>query len=251
VHAAPLALDTKGILRRAGADARETTMFCQRFAPIFLSLVAGCAGVANSESLPEHTGTAASALLAPASCAEVRAEDPNAPDGDYTLWVGERTAEIYCHDMAGTPREFVTLANTGPAVNFSQYTTGGYVSGTSIKTQYEKVRIDPETMLVDVSDETFSTSTGNIGGQTSMSYGVAESCSGPPTGLANIDLTGTPFAVAPDSFTQTGWYPAGDAVYSSDDQVVDLTGGGACGWTSPAGGRSGFVLQLEYVEETP
>lgn len=223
-------------------------MFQRRFAPIFapivLTLVAGCTGA--SESQPESTGAAASAL-APASCAAIHSVNPSAPDGPYTLQVGDREAEIYCHDMAGTPREFVTLASTGPSVNFSQYTSGGYVGGTSVRTQFTKIRIDLTNMRVDISDRTFATSTGDIGGQTAMSYGVAESCSGPPTGLANIDLTGTPFAVARDSFTQTGWYPAGDAVYSNNDQIVDLTGGGACGWTSPTGGRSGYVLQLEHL----
>ena len=52
---------------------------------------------------------------------------------------------------------------------------------------------------------------------------------------------------------------AGDVVLGSDDQVVDLTGGGNCGWTGPSKGgnmcvfdpqtkNSGFALELAYID---
>ena len=194
-------------------------------------------------------GSAESALTTPTSCAEVKAEDENAPDGEYMLELALGPAEIYCDDMAGTPKEYLTLQNTSSSANFSQYTTGGYVGGTSIRTHYTKVRVDLETLRVDISDTTFSTSTGNIGGETWMSYGVARNCDWTESGVANIDLTGTPFAVMPGSFSQVGWYPVGSATYSSDDQIVSLTGGGQCGMTSPTDGTTGFALPL-YFQET-
>lgn len=78
----------------------------------------------------------ASALLAlaapsspPATCADVHAADPTAPDGTYTLVNGGKGLTLYCFDMAGTPREYVTLVNTGTGTNFSQYTAGGASPG--------------------------------------------------------------------------------------------------------------------------
>ena len=63
-------------------------------------------------------------------------------------------------------------------------------------------------------------------------------------GLANVDLRGTAFAVAPEQFVPEGETPEGEATYSDDNQVVDLTGGGHCGWMHPIG----YELQLVYME---
>lgn len=74
------------------------------------------------------------------------------------------------------------------------------------------------------------------------------------SGLANIDLQGTPFAVSPSAFLARGSNPQGGAVYSSNNQVVTLTGGGWCGSTQPAPGifnpfnnRGGAVLSLLHL----
>ncbi len=69
--------------------------------------------------------------------------------------------------MAGTPREYLTLMNTGGDFNFSQYTAGGATPGypsprESVRTNYYKIRIDPETLLVDIGDGTFSITTGTL-----------------------------------------------------------------------------------------
>jgi hypothetical protein len=126
---------------------------------------------------------------------------------------------------------------------------------------YQKVRLDVATLLVDIGDQTFATSTGSLahsGGSetvTSMPYGVAMDCKGggSHTGLANIDLTGMPFNVI-DTFTVGGYIPAGTATFSSNDQVVNPTGGGYCGWITPTpwlynpfNAQGGFRLDLGYI----
>jgi len=196
---------------------------------------------------------------APASCADIKAILPNAGNGTYTLFVDHDEAKpwkAHCHNMATAPAEYLSLPNVGPGANFSQYTASG--NGTNVRTRYSKVRIDPATLLVDISDQTFTTSSGQLthGSETvtSMPFGVAMSCNNAPSGVGNIDLTGTPFAVATGEFLQGGTNGAGSAVYSSNDRVVALTGGGFCGWTcaspatfNPFNDAGDFQLDLVYA----
>jgi hypothetical protein len=178
--------------------------------------------------------------LALASCAGVHAIAPLAPDGDYVLVTDDTILTVYCHDMAGTPREYVTLPNTGPDQNFSQYTAGLASRGTNVRTSYRKVRIDPATLRVDIGDTTFATSTGSLVHSnsgtvvTSMPYGEAMSCTYRPDGVGNIDLRGTGLTVV-DPFIVRGFpAPVGSATFSAGNQVVDLVAGAYCGWISAA-----------------
>ena len=87
---------------------------------------------ACSQGLPDMTSLArfspdgkilwlvAAALLllpdsshAAATCAEVRAQNPAAQDGTYALTLGSQQVALYCHGMASTPREYLTLPRTG------------------------------------------------------------------------------------------------------------------------------------------
>lgn len=143
------------------------------------------------------------------------------------------------------------------------------------------MRFHPDTLVVDIDDLTFATSTGSLvhGSSTitSVPYAVALDCrgGGSRTGLANVDLSGTPFAVA-DTFFTNGFIPGGTVLFGSQTvqlntnlaeadvsgfQVVDLRGGGFCGGTGPRGvGSSVFtwvrananispkpVLNLTYI----
>lgn len=205
-----------------------------------------------------------------ASCEAVKDADPAAKDGPYTLHVGGDPSKpwtAYCHDMDGKPAEYLTLVMTGKNLNFSQYTAGGSSPGVNVRTNYEKIRIDPKTLLVDVSDQTFSTSAGglmNSGGPfvTSMPYGVAMDCApqgfGIPTGMGNVDLRGTPFGVKAGVFVlgpPASGRLCGEATYLNNDQTVSLKGGGNCGFIG--GGDYGhwgvpftmgtFQMQLEYL----
>jgi hypothetical protein len=146
---------------------------------------------------------------------------------------------VYCAGMSTTPRSYITLQKTGPNDNFSQYTAGGASPGTNVRTVFTRVGIDSATLQVDIGDLTFASSTGRLlhGGSTrvtSMAYGVAMACIAPSNaGVANINLTGTPFQVA-STFALGGFSPAGTATISPGSQVVSLTGGGFCGWMTSA-----------------
>ncbi|MBI4498413.1 MAG: hypothetical protein HY689_10985, partial [Chloroflexi bacterium] len=227
------------------------------------TLTASASGLTAAVSAPFTIA----ATTVPQSCQEIRTADPSATDGEYTIAPNGQPFTVYCYDMAGTPREYLTLLNTGGSFNFGQYTAGGASAGTTVTTHYTRVRIDPATFLVNIADQTFASSTGSLlhspDQVTSMPYGVAMDCiGGVPQGRANIDLRGTPFAVV-DPFQSAG--SAGSTTFSANSQVVDLTGGGFCGWNAPASDpalynpyntrpsevNGGFVLDLTYVGFLP
>ena len=161
----------------------------------------------------------------PTSCQAIRDADPTAVDGEFVIAPNGQVFTVFCFDMAGTPREYLTLQNTGGSFNFAQFTAGGGVGGTTVRTNYTKVRLDPTTLLVNIGDQTFATSTGSaccigLTTITSMPYGTASACVGSldPAGRANIDLTCTPFLVN-DTFLTMGFDPAG-SVSGVPGQVV-------------------------------
>lgn len=224
----------------------------------------------------------ASASHLPESAQDILIANPGAPDGEYTIYPNNQVFTVYCHNMAtGAPEEYLTLVNTGRNFNFSQYTAGGAVPGTDVVTHYTKIRLDPDTLVVDIGNQTFATSNGGplqhgLYKVTWMPYGAAEACFWPnvPKGKANIDLRDTPFAVD-DEFEIAGWWVSGTVSDSSGlvfsflgtnqlpynkigavtSQVVNLTGGGYCGYTHIAGAPSpetgdGGLLQLKYIGPT-
>ena len=176
----------------------------------------------------------------PGTCADIHKQDPKAKDGNYIIYNDSTLFTVYCYDMAGTPREYISLTQTGANVNYSQYTAGGASPGTNVRTMFTKLRIDPATLTVDIGDLTFATSTGSLDHSgsgttvTSMPYGAAMSCAGPgdTSGVGNINLRGTPFQLGA-TFAVGGFDPGGSAVFGGDNQVVNLTGGGYCGWITP------------------
>ena len=139
----------------------------------------------------------------------------------------------------GDPKEYLTLVNTGGSDNFSSY-AGAHFGFPDVVTHFTKVRLDPATLRVDIDDLTFSQSTGggfNHGGiVTSMPYASAMDCDnfGSQNGLANVNLAGTPFSVN-DAFSVEGHFPGGNSTFSVGNQVVNLSGGGFCGWNWPLG----------------
>jgi hypothetical protein len=154
---------------------------------------------------------------------------------------------VYCHDMAGTPREYLAL-KTGPTTNYSYYGQGKNTSTDGQTTWYTKARLDPATLTLVLDDTTFSTSQGwRSFGSTTLNtspLGSAGDCVNlnSQTGRSNIDLTGTPFDIVPDQFQVQGWYPAGSATYSGG-QIVNLMGGGDCGAISDPDNRLRLTLR--------
>jgi hypothetical protein len=201
----------------------------------------------------------------PATCLDVRTADASAVDGTFTLYAAKNPVKpwtVFCKDMASTPKEYLSLVNTGTDQNFSQYTVGGYATGTSVRTNYTRIRVDPVTLKVNVSDQTYSSSTGTLSQAavvTSMPYAVAMDCltSFSSTGLGNVDLRGTPFTIKANAFNVAGNAQGGGATLAaSGSQIAMLTGGGLCGWcaaggyaipgTGPVNTAGGFQLQLNY-----
>jgi hypothetical protein len=194
----------------------------------------------------------------PATCQDIKAANPEALDGDYTLHIAgdpQKPWSAWCQNMAGTPAEYLRLVQTGTSVNYSQYTAGVHSGGSSVRTTYTRLRIDPVTLRVDTADQTFSSSNGGTvshGGElvTSMPYAVAMGCDN--WGMGNVDLRGTPFAVASGQFTLGGMSTAGNHVYSEANRAVSLSASGGCGWSAPLNSynpfnQNGLPLQLVYA----
>lgn len=211
----------------------------------------GAIADATSEAAP-RTDASPEADALPATCTEVAGSS----DGSYTLYLkGDPTKPwtAYCHGGL----EYLTLPTS--STNYSQFTAGAPPAvGTNVRTSYTRVRFVVDLGEVDISDQTFATSTGMIQIMgyaptvTSMLYGVAASCDYTDNGIAIIDLTGTPFSVTPGQFALGGASVMGSAVYSNNNRVVNLSGvGGNCGWEGPGtlGGQGtvgGVQLALQY-----
>ncbi len=175
------------------------------------------------------------------SCADIRRHLVKAPDGDYLLYNNGNLFTVYCDDMSSNmPREYIDLVKTGYGANFSQYTAGGASPGSSVRTSFTKLRVNPATLTVDIGDLTFAWSTGSLKHSgsvkvTSMPYGVAMSCAAAQAanGVGNIDLRWTPFQVN-NTFTVGGSNAKGSANVTQNKQLVALNGGGYCGWIAPS-----------------
>ena len=180
---------------------------------------------------------------APATCADVKLRIPDAADGPYTLYLDGNAGKpwtAFCAHMATTPLEYLSL--TG--VNAAQYVSGGGSPGSDVKTTYTKVRFDPVSLKIDIRDRAFSSSQGtlnhsNMGTMvTSMPYAVAMDCHGnnSNSGLASIDLSGTPFALTGRAaFAEGGNHPGSSFQPDATNQRATIRGGGFCGWYAPAG----------------
>lgn len=195
----------------------------------------------------------------PNSCAMLKVQQPRAEDGPQTIYLQGKTAvTLYCHNMDTIPQEYLTLPAT---VNGANYSLISYPEG-AIITQYEKVRLNPSSLIVDPTDMTFATLAESLAGYsaitgeqleaypvTASNFAVATGCNrnepDAPLGRANIDLTDTPFVVNADiMFTSFG----GDvqetlSEVSAAGKVVNLAVNGRCGVIQPAG-----PIQLIYQQ---
>lgn len=198
--------------------------------------------------------------LYPASCAAVRQQDPQATDGEYTIYLGgqpERPFSIYCHNMESRPAEYLTLFNINDGFNYSLIS---YPEG-AIVTHYQKLRLQPSSLTIDRTDRAFATTQQQTPGYfplladvllnypvTAVDYAWAESCNrgdtSTPPGRANIDLTGTAFVLNENwEFAYLGGSPQDPAIeVSPDRRVVNLSINGRCAHIQPVG-----ELVLSYI----
>jgi len=184
-------------------------------------------------------------------------------DKEYTLYFNGdygKPFEVYCHNMNSiNPVEYLTLKVCNKNNNFSCYTAGGSAFGDSVFTHFQKIRINPKSLIVKTDDFTFSTSVGQL----EQVYW---------NGKRKLQFNKIPFATARDcsannsvisTFIKMGCNPEGSWNFSEDKKIVDLSGGGYCGRVCPAldvttnekakggdydneGINGGWVLQLEW-----
>ncbi len=209
---------------------------------------------------PTRLATATPTLVPrPNSCAMLKEQQPREEDGPQTIYLQGKTAvTLYCHNMSTTPQEFLTLPATANGANYSVIS---YPEG-AIITQYEKVRLNPSSLIIDPTDMTFATLSESLAGYTALTgeqldtypvttadFAVATGCNrnepDAPLGRANIDLTGTPFVLSPDiMFTSFGGEVQETlSEVSGDGKVVNLAVNGRCGIIQPA-----TPLQLIYQQ---
>ncbi|MCB0020081.1 MAG: FHA domain-containing protein, partial [Anaerolineales bacterium] len=200
------------------------------------------------QQLPVETATAdplGSAAFnsgLPQSCRQIRQQNgsANAPDGEYTLYVAgdvDRPVAVYCHDMARSAREYITLDTATSGGNFS---TISYPDQ-QLRTTYLKVRLDLQTLRIDPTDRTFALVEGSLPSfeeEIINDFGSAIGCSEiAPSGVfgeANINLVGTPFVLAETAaFTFAGPEVDGAATLSEDRATATITVTGNCGWAVP------------------
>ena len=76
------------------ASTRSFSVFRTLATPLLLSLSVGFG--ASAQGLAQD-------------CADIKAANPAATDGTYVIAPGGNPFFVHCHDMAGTPREYLTL----------------------------------------------------------------------------------------------------------------------------------------------
>lgn len=199
------------------------------------------------------------AVPRPSSCAMLKMQQPRAEDGPQTIYLQGKTAvTLYCHNMATTPQEYLTLPATANGANYSLIS---YPEG-AIVTQYEKVRLNPSSLIVDPTDMTFATLAESLAGYNAISgeqlttypvitsdFAVATGCNrnqpDAPLGRANIDLTDTPFVLSPEITFSSFGGEVTEAIsdVSADGKVVNLAVNGRCGIIQPAS-----PIQLIYQQ---
>lgn len=196
----------------------------------------------------------------PKTCLESLHGDKIRRDGEHILFVNgdeNKPWSAYCVDMdTDTPKEYLTLPN-GEMMNWSQYAAGGRSPGMSVDTRFEKFRIDPISLKVDIADLTFATSTGSVqhlGGDTveSLPVGVAMSCGG-GFASASVDVAGTGFRLF-EEYTKGGDANAWElAMIWPNERTMEIGAEGDCASVWPTGAepmpslKSAFVLRLEYA----
>jgi hypothetical protein len=194
----------------------------------------------------------------PNSCEQLWVETGAATDGDYTLYLDNDPARAFqghCVGMGSVPRTYLSLVHTDNADGATQAVGENFAHTTQAPERtawYSKVRLNPILPAINVDDRTYTTLLAPAGGET-MAYAHAGGCTGfmVDDGRANVDLRGTPFAVATDEYwVSGGWQPYGTTNFPPDPdpgssphddrKVVHITGGGYPGAHGPYPEHSGY-----------
>jgi hypothetical protein len=224
---------------------------------ILATLLVGCVSDDNTDPelpavdkgghLPEYASDPYGPVpsFRPSKCQDVADYLPDAADGEYTLYFNNQPTyrwKAYCANMHTKPAEYLTLMQ-GDGLNTSMYASGSK----QVATKYEKVRIHPETLAIDLADTTFAASSGMVVHSgttlTMMPYGIAMSCTDTPATM-NINLRGTQFRLE-SALQQFGTGVKSTFDLSSDRQSLTTTVTGNCGWVA----QYGHVKPTSDVEQ--
>ena len=115
------------------------------------------------------SATLAQAASLPQTCADIRAANAAADDGDYTIYPGGMVTAIFCKDMATAPKEYLTLTYTGGSFNYSEFALGS----DRARRHFTRVRFLPDVLGLDVTDQTYSTTSGSSGWGYPAQFGAA------------------------------------------------------------------------------
>lgn len=148
------------------------------------------------------------------SCQKIRELRNTKRDGEYMLNLKGKVVPVYCHNMTGTPAEYITLVNLHenyasfysrrakditkcPKSHHDELEESTLPYGT---THFSKIRIAPHSMRIIEDDFTFAQTSGKHQG-----YGTAGDCFSKtekcPRGEFSINLEGTRFRIR----KQTRW----------------------------------------------
>ena len=214
------------------------------FASVIGSSLVACGdnGLADPDPKPEP-------IAFPSSCMEAGNGDV-LPDGNQKLYFHNNETlpwTAWCHDG----NEYLNLKDS--IANYGEIADGT----TNVRTEYSRIRIDPETLTVDVTDQTYATSNGrsvtaNGVNVTAMPLGIAMACGSSIYATMMIDLSDTPFTIA-STFAPRGTAAHGGSTIYNDDQTLEGFAEGDCGYVAPdtMGGQplslaNGYVLALGW-----
>jgi hypothetical protein len=207
------------------------------------SLLVSLVGCGDNVSVPDGV-----AAQFPSTCQE----SADSADGTHTLYVGNDETKpwtAFCH----LGNEYLPLNNDA---TFGEIATGGAITGDTVRTSYRMLRIDPVSLLVDITDTTYATSSGRatFNGKTltSAPAGVAFACDGSnTTASSQIAFIDTPFIA--QKYATGGTSANGHVALFRKDRWQESFVSGSCGQIAPQGVASpleltdGFTLQLTYA----
>ncbi|KAG7202290.1 hypothetical protein KM043_018623 [Ampulex compressa] len=198
----------------------------------------------------------------PMTCLDVQKRSKTDKDGEYSLMVGGRNMQIYCHEMSTSePREYLTLP-AGDGENYAELyykrirnpqacsyngprndscncaADTGTIFG---KTMFKRIRIDIAKLYVLTTDYTFTWTKG----AKCIEYGKAGECYSPShcsEGQFSINLSGTMLKLSPDATWSKETRETFMEIERINDQRVVGKCGGYCGFCKPKIGLKLDVL---------
>jgi len=202
-------------------------------------------GTRTAEELVAYLEAANKPL--PKNATELFDQKPPPKEGENYIFldgVPEKRVRLYCvkGSKGSPPREYLTLPNR----NYSQVKAGKFYHGTTIETVWSRIRLNPETLEVDLEDFSYSKSTGGPitaynakGSETGKfelaRFGMATACGGDGVlGYATIDLRDTGFKFDPTvTFGSiASWHDTGK-VETHDETFARYYAAGGCSEYSP------------------